>query len=71
MDKIVANDDHLFRKEQLSEYETQTPEDVATFLNQQIDFLSQHLSDDMFFNLLKIWLLQLQNYVSDYNDRFK
>lgn len=59
LDRIATQDDPLLSKQNFEAFETQTPEDVITFLNQQIDFLSVHLSDDMFFNLFSIWLSQL------------
>lgn len=55
--KIQKNDNFIFEENfQYNIIETSTPEDIATFLNQQIDFLGVHLKGEMFLNLYTAWL---------------
>ncbi len=69
IDKISNNDNFLFKPDfEYDIVETETPEDVATFLNQQIDFLGTHLQGEMLLKLFKVWLTELQKYIDDYVD---
>ena len=71
LDKIATNDDFLFKEDfQQDIDETETPEDVATFLNQQIVFLGSHLNGELFISLFEVWLEQLKNYINNYTEKF-
>lgn len=69
LDKILEADNDKFSTMNFEKMETQTPEDVATFLNQQIDFLGSNLPDDLFFDLFSVWIEQLREFVEDYNTK--
>lgn len=64
--RIDHNDDIIFQPDaDLKLAETETPEDIATFLNQQVDFLASHLQGEMFNQLFEVWSQQLNKYVEN------
>jgi len=58
--RIASNDDRLFSPDfQFDVTETALPDDIAIFLNQQIDFLSTQIAGEMFASIFQTWSQQL------------
>ena len=45
--------------EDFSSLDTQVPEDISSFLHQQLEFFAQNLSGDLFVNVFEIWKNEL------------
>lgn len=66
LNRISTNDDKLFSADfQFDLTETSLPDDIAIFLNQQIDFLATQIQGELFSNIFQTWSQQIIAFVDN------